>query len=280
MIVALGLGSDWHIGASSDKQIKRCIAELKAKNPDVIVLLGDFNGGKYGAKAVRSIIRMVRAEFPDTPIVVCLGNHDFWVAGRKVDRDDLVQYSAPRHSRPRPDVWARNYDDILKYLKEVGAHFLDEDGPWRSEKFPGLVLFGHTLWYDNKYPPTNDKLYMPVNLGGDTDAYMYNKGWKAVEAQLDLLKPEDTIRVFCSHFPVVYPNGRFGGDVEYGGPEWIGNMLRDQFGVRYFLNGHCHQLWEGPSRFECGSDYGRPKAIIVPVSDDPVSKPEPADKPE
>lgn len=281
-MIKIGLGSDWHIGASSDKQIKRCLADLKAKDPDIIALLGDFNGGKYGAKAVRSIVRMTRAEFPDTPIVSVLGNHDFWVAGRHVNKEEIVGFESNRFCRPRPEVWNRNYDDARKHMKDAGVHFLDEDGPWRSEKYTGLVLFGHTLWYDSKHPPTNDKLYMPVNLAGDTDAYMYNKGWRAVDAQLDLLKTEDTIRVFCSHFPVVYPNGRFGGDVDYGGPEWIGNMLRDQFDVRYFLNGHSHQLWEGPVRFECGSDYGRPNAIIVPVSAAPdlESKSEPADKPE
>jgi len=281
-MISIALGSDWHIGASTDKQIKRVLADMKLENPDIIALLGDFNGGKYGAKAVRSIVRMAREAFPDTPIVATLGNHDVWVAGKPIDKEMLVGYGSFRFGRPRPEVWRRNYEDARKHMKDAGVHFLDEDGPWRSEKFPGLVIFGHTLWYDNKNPQTNDKLYMPAGLEGDTDAYMYSRGIKAVEAQLDQLTTEDTIRVFCSHFPIVYPGGRQGNDFAYGGPEWVGNMLAKEFNVRYFLNGHCHQLWTGPVRFESGSDYGRPKAIIVPVSaeTDLESKTEPADKPE
>jgi hypothetical protein len=282
-IVNIGLGSDWHIGASTDKQILKCLSALKKQNPDILCLLGDFNGGRHGAKAVRGVIKLTRKVFPNMPIIACLGNHDLWVRGRpaRYVADDYG--STALHGRPSLRDWHANYLEIIEIFREFKIHFLDEDGPWRSADYTGLVLFGNTLWYDSKSPPTNDALYMPHCVEGDTNAHLYRRSIKSIEGQIDQLTPEDTTRVFCSHFPVLYPGGRCRGDIDYGGPEWIGKMLMESLGVKYFLNGHAHQSWSGPERFECGSDYGSPKAIIVPVhADQPECKSdkELADKPE
>lgn len=283
-VLRIGLGSDWHIGAASDKQIKRCLLAMKEENPDILVLAGDFNGGWYGQKAVRSVLRLTREVFPDIKILIVLGNHDFWVRGRRSTHSDPYDpFSHKSYMKPSLDVWNRNYTDIIKHCKDLNVHFLDEDGVWRDPRWPGLAIFGHTMWYDNPSPPTNDARYMPTSIEGDTDAYMSKRAHKAVEAQLDALTSTDQLRIFVSHMPVMYPSGRRHGDMMYGGPESVGRMLWDYHNVRYFLNGHCHQRWECFPRFEAGSDYGNPRYVMVDVYDDlrqvPGALPSPKDTP-
>ena len=269
-LLRIGLGSDWHIGACSQKDIRRCLLEMEGRHPDILVLPGDFNGGVYGAKAVRTIIKTTREVFPTIPILTTLGNHDHWVRGRKIkwgepDGYKLVSISDFPFRTPGAEAFHRNYAEIVKTFKEFGVHFLDEDGLWRHKNYPGIVIAGHTLWYGNQHPPTNDRRYLPKNLDGDTNAYLYKKGITSIEGQLDKLTDADKVRIFVSHFPVMYPKGRTEMDEAMGGPERIGTMLWQNFNFRYFLNGHAHQHWEHFPRFESGSDYGKPNGIIVSV---------------
>lgn len=282
--VRIGLGSDWHIGVTKERAVRDCLADLKLKSPDVLALLGDFSGGHWGFRGVRQCINLARAEFPDTPIVATLGNHDYWVRGDKrrggYDGPGGGDPNEWKFRNPRLSEWNENYDKIVEFLKEKGVHFLDEDGLWRDARWPGVVLFGHTGWYRTKDRTTNDHRMMPIGVEGDTEAYMYNRAYKAVCNQVDALQPTDTVRIFCSHMPVVYPLGLRGNDHRLGGSEGIGNMLGEQYDVRYFLNGHCHQHWEHHPRYESGSDYRKPKAIIVEVYDGAPASGRPTPEPQ
>jgi 3',5'-cyclic AMP phosphodiesterase CpdA len=303
-LLRIGLGSDWHLGSNSIESIRACLEELRARNPDILVLAGDFNGGVYGSKAVRSIMKCVREVFPIIDVLVVLGNHDFWVRGNKVKWGDPDEWKLTHarefpYRKPKPDAWHRNYEEIIKTFKELRIHFLDEDGPYRHKNYPGFVALGHTLWYADPAPLTNDCLYMPRRIddtgpsGHDSksipiDDFMAKRAHRALENQLSVLTDADKTRIFISHFPVIYPKGMSEMDEAMGGPERYGNMLWQNFGVRYFLNGHCHQHWEHFPRYEAGSEYAHkfpgagPRGIIVPVyaTEDQPSAPDTPSKAE
>lgn len=263
----IALLSDWHIGQTKDKTIQKAFAEIATYEPDLIVNAGDNNGGWYGAKAVHTIHMRLREAMPDTPVVACLGNHDFWVRGRK-HGNDFFNYSSntPGYRRPAPDVWLRNYQDILDTFKKFNIHFLDLDGPYRDPEHAGIAVFGHTMWYENSAPPSNDAYFMPVGYEGDTHAYLRSTAYKQVYESIDKLTENDKTIIFVSHFPVIKTDNDYDFHI-WSGSESFGHYLQDDVGVQYFLNGHAHQLHKGPVRWEAGSDYGFPKFIIIDVPD-------------
>lgn len=226
---------------------------------DVIAQMGDMCGGQDGRRSVRTIGKMLRNHFPTKPIITVLGNHDFWLAGKKKPErhDDYMPNQRSFHHVSMP-TWKVSLDGIQQDLKELNIHFLDKDGPFRLD---GWTFVGHTLWYGNMNPPTNDDKYMPLGVDGDTHKYLYSTALKELDVNLAQLTPDDINLVFCSHFPIV--NFVNHGDHTYGGPEFLGKIMREEFKINYFLNGHAHQFHNGPDRFEAGSDYEKPKYLIV-----------------
>jgi hypothetical protein len=257
------LYSDWHLGITKDKTIVRAFNEIKEHKPDLVVNAGDNNGGWYGAKATHTILMRHREVMPDVPTVAVLGNHEHWVRGRKARfNGDVFGRS---YGRPSFESWRLNYQDIIKTMQKFSVHFLDLDGPWRSPEHPGIAVVGHTMWYEKADPPTNDLLHMPYHVDGDTHAYMRRNAYREVLDSLDKLTDQDTTRIFVSHFPVIDASGdtEF---AEYSSSKVFGENLKETFGISKFLCGHAHQRHEGPLRFEAGSQYGKPRFLILEIS--------------
>lgn len=254
------LGSDWHIGITKDKAIRRVLQEVKAnkQQPDVLALLGDFCGGVLGHKSVRSIIKITREYFPDTDIVACLGNHDYWVDPKRLR---TIDGGSLHKGYPSVSAFMFNYNQILETFKEFKVHFLDEDGVYRNPNHFGVAIVGHTMWYRNP-PQSNDQNFLPTHVEGDTHRWMYKRSMEMALKNLDQLTEEDTTRIFCSHFPLV--------EIDEYGKEWAGDWvfgesIKEQFKIDKFFNGHAHQFHNGPLRYESGSDYYLPKAMLIEV---------------
>ncbi len=238
--------------------------ELVLENPDILVIAGDHSGSAYGFKGTRAIFQIAR-EYYKGPILACMGNHDYWVRGKKKTKNESPSLDKPyswQYLHPSLEVFNRNYSDIVKCAKECDIHLFEEDGVYRYPDMWGFTFAGHGLWY--KMPPnSNDHLYMPIGIEGDTHRHMYKKTTDALLKQLDQLDDkEDGIRIFVSHFPVVEIEDR---DLPWGGDPFLGQMLRDEKGFTTFLNGHTHGNRNGPLRWECGSDTYNPKYKIVSV---------------
>lgn len=239
--------SDWHIGLTKEKAIRRQLELMVAYSPELIVNLGDNCGGIDGAKSTRTITKFIREYFPVTPIVACLGNHDYWC-------------SSGRRGSPSPERFAENLMAIKATFAEFNVHFLDTDGPFRSSV--GATFVGHTLWYGSN-PNTNDLSWMPIALDGDTHRYMRTRAYSELFANLDKLTEADSLRVFCSHFPVVEFKSYL--DIQYSGSKQLGDTLMADYNISKFMNGHAHQRHEGPLRYEPGSDYGNPRFLTIEI---------------
>jgi len=257
-MLRVALFSDWHIGLTKEKSIKIKLAEMEAANPDLLINCGDNCGGSDGSRSTYTITKFVREVFPDLPFLSCLGNHDYWKSAGKVFTGEK---HFVRHKKPSALLFNENYREILKTFKTFNVHFLNEDGLFRLQTHPGIVFMGHTLWYREDLPKSNNFNFMPKDIEGGTSQYLLQKGYAEVYKQLAQLTENDTTRVFCSHFPIIEhvteEDRLYGGDLEFG------KDLQGKYKINYFLNGHAHQRMEGPLRYEAGSDYGKPNFIIL-----------------
>jgi predicted MPP superfamily phosphohydrolase len=235
----IALGSDWHIGITSPKSIRKMLKNAQKESIDVWVLAGDYCGGTDGQHSTRTIFRMVRQAFPNTPILAVVGNHDYWT-----ENANLLSFY-------------RNNSLIIEHAKENNIHFLDEDGIWRKD---GVAIIGHTLWYQSPNPPTNDAHWLPKGLEGDTHRFLYKHSYNTLLQQATGFTEEDLTRVVVTHFPIIEVAPK---DEQWSGDWRLGKFLQDAYGVELFLNGHSHQNHNGPLRYECGSDYCLPKYKVI-----------------
>lgn len=247
--------SDTHLGLTKFKAIRKMLLKASKEDFDVIVHCGDYCGGTKGHKTTRATVELIREIFPDKPFVSVLGNHDYWYR---------------KDGRPSAEEYYTNLEKIRQCFQENDVHFLDEDGIYVHPDFPGVVIMGHSGWYKNPDPPTNDYRYLPWGLDGNTNWTMYKNSTAAITEQMDELKhmgfePSIHTLVYVSHFPVIEAKDYKGGFDLYGGDSLIGKLIAKEYGCRHFLNGHAHQFHCGPLRYEAGSDYYNPKHQIIEV---------------
>ena len=258
----IALWSDWHLGTTKDKSIMRQFALMAEQKPDLVVAGGDYNGGWYGAKATRTVFRRFREAMPDVPSCGVLGNHEHWIRGRKAGFTG--DHLGKSFQRPSAETWRLNYLEIQRVFEENKIHFLDLAGPMRLPDHPGIAIVGHTLWYEKAQPPTNDLNFMPYSMDGDTHAFMRRNAYREAFDNLDKLTDEDMTRVFVSHFPVINVKGDHEFE-QFSASAVFGESLQATFRIQKFLCGHAHQYHNGPLRFEAGSDYGRPKFLMIEI---------------
>jgi predicted MPP superfamily phosphohydrolase len=254
----IALTSDLHVFLTSEKSIKIMFATMAGENPDIVVIAGDHSGTHEGHRGTKAVFKMARSALPNTPIVACLGNHDYWIRGNKKKTDLL----GVNYHHPSIDQFNENYQKIVSHADKYGIHLLEKRGVFRHTDIWGIVIAGHGLWY--KYPPnSNDDRYLPLGIDGDTHRYMYKRTTDALLKQLNQLDDaNDGIRVFVSHFPIFNITDH---DAVWCGDPFLGQMLHDDYQFTTFLNGHSHGNKNGPIRWECGSDYYNPKYKIVGV---------------
>lgn len=182
-----------------------------------------------------------------------------WFRGSRIKNE----YADFPYYQPSIRDYENNYLKICESFKKYNVHFFDEDGIFR---FNNLVFLGASGWYSHPNPPTNDYLYLPSHVEGNTHAWLYNKAMKIFEKNVSQVELDSHEKlVFVSHFPVV----RGSNDRAFSEFSWdskIDEFLIREFKCNYFFNGHAHQHHTGPLRYESGTDYNAPKYQIVEVT--------------
>jgi predicted MPP superfamily phosphohydrolase len=246
----VALTSDTHIHITSHKSLHEMFAKLADEDFDVLVHGGDFCGASKGYESVNETLDIMRLHLPDAKIVSTIGNHDYY---------------SKKH--PPESAFDKNYNKISQSFKDHSVHFLDEDGVYVHEGFPLIKMVGCSLWYSNNNPPTIDSQYLPRFPEG-CHRSMYSKTYKRLIKNLNQLDETysdvDTV-VFISHFPVILGEDSESGFAQFGGSPGIGDMMKEQYNCKYFLNGHSHMDFNGPLRWESGSDYYLPKYKVIEV---------------
>lgn len=230
---------------------------------DLLIHAGDYSGNKSGAGAVSGTIKLLRSYLPTKEILTTLGNHDFWCAKGGTD---------PKKSRSLLN-YSSNYQKIVSTFANNNIHFLDEQGPYISPNHSEFLFFGCSGWYSSQSPPTVDLDYLPLGLEGGSTPHLalHKRAWNLLDNQLTLLETDASLktaktRIFISHFPIIKAGPDYKGRFEdFSWSERIGDLLQREYGVKHFLNGHAHQLHQGPLRWECGSDYRNPKYLIMEI---------------
>lgn len=266
MIVALT--SDLHLGEMcTSRTIEKMLQRMAKHAPRVVLNLGDSNGGFYGWRAANTVSKLLRKDIPDAVIAELPGNHDYWLKG-VLDVDHLADRVT--ETNPSRQEWDAAREKLHKGYKDAGNHDLNRDGPLRVD---GWTFVGHTFWYMEPNPGTNDKHWLPREW--EIHQRIYSESYNALWANLDLLTPEDRNVVVCSHMPLVGSHYGFDGKVTDENTR-LGEAIIEQVRPRAFFNGHAHQTWTGPLRYEAGSNqvknrrYDKPRYLVLDLRADGV----------
>jgi predicted phosphohydrolase len=239
------------------------MAKIATENFDVLVHCGDWCGGVLGWKSIKTTLQLINASLPDKPILAVKGNHDYWCQTKKPTQNG-IRYE---QQKPSIDDFNTNLEKIIQLFQEYKVHFLDNDGVYKHNN---IHIAGVSGWYNNGNPPTNDQNFLPLGMDGDTHRFMLREAEKKfrnlVDNDLKTFDKNKDILVFVSHFPVIKPPQDSKFEL-YSWSSHIGDFLQEEYNCKYFLNGHAHQLHKGPLRYECGSDYQKPKYQIIEVPD-------------
>lgn len=243
--------SDTHLGELTKmKSLRKMFEKLARERFDMLLHNGDYCGGFVGHRSVRSTVRVIREILGNVTYVSNIGNHELWHKG------------ARRYLRPSLEDFETNYQKIIDHFRQYNVHFLEEDGPYRNKKYPGLAIVGHTGWYsagvDEIYKKANDFNSLPLGIEGETHLYLQKKTLNGLMDNLGKLTSEDKHIVFSSHFPVTHKDFNL-----FYWHNHLAELMKTDYNCRYFFNGHAHERHEGPERFECGSHYGKPRYQIV-----------------
>jgi predicted phosphohydrolase len=246
----IALISDTHVGITTEGQLKVMFRELAKESFDVLIHCGDYGGTFEGGRCVKRTVKMMRDYFPNCSIISTIGNHDFWTKAAS----------------------SKAFLDNMSLIEEVFASsnidYIDLAGPLKLNDSTWLI--GSSGWYQSPNPPTNDKNFLPYGYDGDTNRWLLRRAERLLFDQLDTLRtlwnPDKDKLIFMSHFPVINTGDDYKGEfADFSWSEHIGEILQEEFGCKHFLNGHAHQRHEGPLRYESGSDYYKPKYLILEV---------------
>jgi predicted MPP superfamily phosphohydrolase len=214
---------------------------------DVVVHAGDMAITRQSQ--VEASFKSLRKLAGDRPVLVVRGNHDYW----QDDRDDdwLDFYALLEQQRK----WASEYNVTL----------LDEGNTYETDK---VLIGGFPTWYKDSKPSTNDYRWMD-NLTPD-GLFMgeYLQGLEHSRLKELSTKLENSLgkaRVVVSHMPI------FGDDRDQRFTSSFANQFALKGNCEYYLCGHSHRKHEGELYFwaktyQTGSDYDKPKHLVVEVT--------------
>jgi hypothetical protein len=256
------------------------LVAIAAHKPDLYINAGDDNGSYWGGLISSRVSKLERLLLPSTIIAKVPGNHDYWLcptgqgSGRR-KRD--------KSGRPSVDVWQDAREKMFLAYKALGIHCFNQDGILR---LGGWTFIGHSMWYEESAPATNDHQFMPIDImGGNTNHHLYKEGYRGLWDQVDAmsLNPAGPVAV-VSHFPIFGPRHDASGltttteddAVDPGHPTLASALM--EHGAKAFLCGHMHQQHLGPIRFEAGSNqnvggkqtprYDHPRYLLLDFKDD------------
>ena len=150
------------MGLNKEPELRRLFRPMGAMEPDLVIHGGDYSGGFTGHKLVTLTCAMMRDAMPDVPVLTVIGNHDYWsgVGPPKGRGRHGMEYGKPTRQQ-----FDENMEGMRKAFKDHRFWFLDDDGVYRDERFPGLVIAGHSGWYARRVD-TNYCDYLPTDFNG------------------------------------------------------------------------------------------------------------------
>jgi len=189
--------------------------EIAKEKPDLLAHTGDWG---MTWEDVRWAMERMRKRI-HCPVIGALGNHDFWTNPMEPDHHMLLR---------QLQSWLDLY--------QIQTGMVDLHG----------IRFGSfTGWYDEKFPPTNDRKFINPAMWD----YLAQQAMLAKE-KVFMEQPE----VVVTHFPITTAEAR----------------LFSGFGY-YLMIGHWHgEQYTGADWFDfkfcnAGSDYGKPKYLILNI---------------
>ena len=244
--------SDTHLGLTPYPKIMQMLIKAKRQEFDLIVHCGDYSGGRYGYRKVEKTLRAIRSVFPECPVVSVLGNHDYWARWNGREGLEYVKHR------------------IQESMDTFDIHFLDREHIYSHPDFDNILIAGHTGWYYNPVPPTNDILHLPSYIDGDTHRHFRLEAYTESIETLDLIQEhgDGKTLVWVSHFPVlreVEDQFELSAFDKFSGNPKLGDMLFEEYNCRYFLEGHSHRYENGPYKYNSGSDYGTPRFQVIDI---------------
>ncbi len=190
------------------------------KTADVVVLAGDINNGE-------DTPIWAREKFGDKPIVLVIGNHEFY----------------DRH-------WDRCLMDMRFAAQQAGVHFLENE----AIIIDGVDFFGATLWTDFElFGSKSESITNASRYIADYKAISGCNPWKTIErhrasrtwlAKQLATEPERPRVVVTHHYPSpLSTDPQFADDPESAA---FGSDLPPAFfkGVDLWIHGHTHTSFD------------------------------------
>ncbi len=223
--------TDLHFGSNkkAERILRKFFDDTVSKlSFDCLIVTGDL--GTIAQRQLKTACRNLREAFPDKPIAVIFGNHDYWEK----------QKGIKHRFRHWPNMLAAQD----KILEAYNIHHVNRKGPL----IVGDVrISGYDGWYKRLDPPTNDGHWMPEYIGEyPMHQAMSLKAHKDLYQILDM--PDDEFKKYknicLTHFSF---EGLGGGHSDYSqNGKHLEFLVNKGFDVICY--GHSHMKFVGQLR--------------------------------
>lgn len=227
-------------------QVKACVGE---SSPDCVVITGD-TVSPLQIRLLSALLKIIVG--PDIPIVVTLGNHEFWSHTFEGALDKL-----------------RN-----QTLELSNVYYLDLIG---GVELGGINFVGGALFFDGSMRFRDDQKITPWN--GWNDHYIVDIEKRYLEFNkyyTDMIhakmKPGMPTALCTHHLPHVNLNGHRPSPYSFycGIKDFVHELPFDHLYDNYLICGHTHRriIGEAVPNFMCvnvGSDYGNLQYHVLDV---------------
>jgi Icc-related predicted phosphoesterase len=268
-----------------DHTLSKIRGWLTGSQPDALVVAGDLSNAQQAGET----LRMLRACFPNGPIAVCLGNHDFWVHDAARQKCVSLPEVIERFWAPAAKAFdVALLDDgnlLLPGVTIVGGYGHYDLG----FAVPGLAYNGVAVteedylrgwppigsamrWSDFQFMPTRTD---PREVAIDQVAGVRRRLVEVLDSQAIVVLHTPPFEVLLgvpplSDKPMYAPPSVYKFFRAYLGNRAMGDLLREAWhNVAAVVCGHTHRP-AGPVYLNgtatvginIGSDYGLPRAAL------------------
>jgi DNA repair exonuclease SbcCD nuclease subunit len=243
--------TDTHVGCSvnHNSAVINVIKDVEKQKPDILIISGDIVS--HHIKQRTELFSYLRRVFPNIPILIVNGNHDYWNEENKSPQEMEAEFE--------------EIDACYNILSLNGENdFL----------FHGVYICGAMLWYHEAEVGTQDYTYIP-NYREGSYKYLVDKAhaeYAKCLARATAYKREIGLpTMLITHFPIVKAmiNPKYKDKVYFGA-----NPKYEEFldSIDYVISGHYHTPFVGlasngrTKAIMVGSDYEKPTYIMMEIS--------------
>ncbi len=228
---------------------------------DALVLAGDLASHSHHQRD--TLFRELRLRFPDLPILVVYGNHDFW--SQSTGKDRYPGY---------PEIVAKQEKSLAKYNVH---HF--SSGSVEIRSGISVKFWGLDGWYNRVQTASNDRSWMRrqwQTTPPDPFEFLISKACKEFNQILEEVDEDSSdIRVIVTHFPpLMFLDDRdekhpyYLDQRDHGGIQGFFEPIKERFD--YALLGHFHSYYDqtyGKCRFlTTGGNYNSPRLNVIEIN--------------